>query len=82
MILENLGNPYYLIGTAFHSIGRPYIGLQNAWPMSFLVYAMTLDDDQEILQSLELVKNASIRGLVYESINANRLHDHTSKALQ
>ncbi len=77
MILEKSGNPYYLTGYAFHGIGGPHIGLQNAWPMSLLVQASTSNDDAEILQSLELVKNASIRGLVHESINVNILHDYT-----
>ncbi|KAF2238933.1 glycoside hydrolase family 125 protein [Viridothelium virens] len=75
MILEKKGNPYYLKGKDFKGIGGPHIGLQNAWPMSLLVQAMTSDDDEEILDAMELVKRASPLGLVHESINVNRIKE-------
>lgn len=79
MILERSGNPYYFNGKEFHGIGGPHIGLENAWPMSLLVQAMTSEDDQEIIQSLDLVKNSSMLGLVHESINVKFSRDYTSK---
>lgn len=79
MILEKSGNPYYLQGKEFHGIGGPHIGLEYAWPMSLLVRAMTSDDDDEILQNLMLVRNASNLGLVHESINVKFSADYTSK---
>ncbi|KAI9681032.1 MAG: hypothetical protein M1822_007106 [Bathelium mastoideum] len=77
MILEKGGNPYYLKGKEFRGIGGPHIGLQNAWPMSLLVQAMTSDDDDEILDALELVKQASPLGLIHESINVNRVKEYS-----
>lgn len=77
MILEKLGNPYYLTGKAFSAIGGPHIGLQHAWPMSRLVQAMTSDDDEEIMESLQLVLQSSKLGLVHESINVERIQDYT-----
>ncbi|KAK3076678.1 hypothetical protein LTS18_012354, partial [Coniosporium uncinatum] len=77
MILNKSGNPYYLQGTDFEGIGGPHIGLQNAWPMSLLVQAMTSDNDKEISKALEFVKSASPLGLVHESINVNIKHDYT-----
>jgi meiotically up-regulated gene 157 (Mug157) protein len=77
MILERQGNPYYLTGKAFSAIGGPHIGLQHAWPMSRLVQAMTSDDDEEILGSLEAVMKTSRFGLVHESINVERAADFT-----
>ena len=77
MILSKEGNPYYLTGRAFSGIGGPHIGLQNAWPMSVLVQAMTSDDDAEIKKCLEDVKRASPLGLVHESVNVERLRDYT-----
>lgn len=68
MILNQLGNPYYLKGEEFEGIGGPHIGLQNAWPMSLLVQAMTSDVDKEILSVLGRVKNVSMLGLVHESV--------------
>ncbi|KAF1982223.1 glycoside hydrolase family 125 protein [Aulographum hederae CBS 113979] len=77
MILEKPGNPYFLSGFEFRGIGGPHIGLQNAWPMSLLVQAMTSEDDVEIAEALKFVKEASPRGLVHESINVNARHDYT-----
>lgn len=79
MILEKNGNPYYLTGRAFKGIGGPHIGLQNAWPMSLLVQAMTSDDDEEIEDVLLAVKRVSHLGLVHESIHVDRTRDYTRK---
>ena len=80
MILRKTGNPYYLTGKAFQGIGGPPIGLQNAWPMSLLVQAMTSDDDKEIQDVLKAVKIASPLGLIHESINVERVKDYTSES--
>ncbi|KAI9729144.1 MAG: hypothetical protein M1834_007051 [Cirrosporium novae-zelandiae] len=77
MILNKWGNPYYLQGKAFHGIGGPHIGMQHAWPMSLLVQAMTSNDDAEILECVNLVKNSSHLGLVHESVNVNRPSEYT-----
>ena len=81
MILEQNGNPYYLVGEDFSGIGGPHIGLHHAWPMSSLVQAMTSEDDEEIMESINAVRNSSRLGLVHESINVHILSDYTSKAL-
>ena len=65
-------NPYYLSGAAFSGIGGPHIGLRNAWPMSVLVQAATSDDDVEIMDCLERVKNVSVFGLINESVDVDR----------
>ncbi|KAJ5894695.1 hypothetical protein N7495_006386 [Penicillium taxi] len=77
MITEKSGNPYYLEGPAFHGIGGPHIGLQNAWPMSLLVQAMTSNNDSEILECIELVRNSSLLGLVHESIDVTNIKVYT-----
>ncbi len=77
MLLEKESNPYYLVGTQFHGIGGPHVGLQHAWPMSLLLQAMTTDSDAEITECLHLVKKASPMGLVHESINVNQIYDFT-----
>lgn len=77
MILSKEGNPYFLEGKAFKGIGGPHIGLNNAWPMSLLVQAMTSDDDEEIRQLLDAVKKASPLGLIHESVNVERVRDYT-----
>jgi meiotically up-regulated gene 157 (Mug157) protein len=77
MLLDKVGNPYFLTGQAFKGIGGPHIGLQNAWPMSLLVQAQTSDDDEEIMGCLQLVLNSSKLGLIHESVNVNYLHSYT-----
>ena len=81
MILEREGNPYYLTGRAFSGIGGPHIGLQHAWPMSRLVQAMTSNDEEEIKNCLNDVRDTSKLGLIHESVNVNRVSDFTSKSL-
>ncbi|KAJ5611090.1 hypothetical protein N7510_007809 [Penicillium lagena] len=77
MVTSQAGNPYYLTGSAFHGIGGPHIGLQNAWPMSLLIQAQTSDDDQEIMDCINLVKQSSLTGLIHESINVTNINDYT-----
>jgi meiotically up-regulated gene 157 (Mug157) protein len=81
MILNQLGNPYYLKGDDFEGIGGPHIGLQNAWPMSLLVQAMSSDDDKEILGALGRVKSVSMLGLVHESVFVGGRREYTRKSL-
>lgn len=64
-------NPYYLKGNKFSGIGGPHIGLRNAWPMSVLVQAATSEDEDEILECLERVKNVSVFGLINESVDVD-----------
>lgn len=71
MILSKTGNPYYLTGDDFNGIGGPHVGLTSAWPMAVLVQAMTSDDDKEIMNCLEAVKNVSRNGLIHESVNVD-----------
>ena len=80
MILEREGNPYYLTGRAFSGIGGPHIGPQHAWPMSRLVQAMTSNDEEEIKNCLDDVRDTSKLGLIHESVNVNRVSDFTSKS--
>lgn len=65
-------NPYFLSGKAFSGIGGPHIGLRNAWPMAVLTQAITSEDDKEILECLEKVKNVSPFGLIHESIDVDK----------
>ncbi|RKF80898.1 Meiotically up-regulated gene 157 protein [Golovinomyces cichoracearum] len=71
MVLENEGNPYYLIGPDFQGIGGPHVGPRHAWPMSVLIRAMTTDNDDEILECLKIIRNSSSLGLIHEALNVN-----------
>eukprot|EP00475_Leptophrys_vorax_P018598 TRINITY_DN25462_c0_g1_i2.p1 TRINITY_DN25462_c0_g1~~TRINITY_DN25462_c0_g1_i2.p1 ORF type:complete len:504 (+),score=74.29 TRINITY_DN25462_c0_g1_i2:41-1552(+) len=54
-------NPYFFKGLAGEGVGGPHIGLGYIWPMGVLTRAITSDDDQEILESLDTIKGSSIR---------------------
>ncbi|KAI1912561.1 hypothetical protein LOZ61_003212 [Ophidiomyces ophidiicola] len=77
MILSKKGNPYYLVGSAFHGIGGPHIGVQNAWPMSVLVRARTAISDDEIRESINMVRDSSLLGLIHETVHVNRISQYT-----
>ena len=79
MVLERQGNPYYLTGSEFEGIGGPHIGLSNAWPMSVLVRALTTNNDEEIKNSLQAIKDVSPLGLIHESVKVNNRKNYTSK---
>lgn len=72
MILCKTGNPYYLVGPVFEGIGGPHIGVRNAWPMSHLVAMRTSNDEKEIAELLELIKDStSGLGLMHESLSVD-----------
>jgi meiotically up-regulated gene 157 (Mug157) protein len=77
MILDKSGNPYFLKGKQFEGVGGPHIGLENAWPMSLLLQAMTSEDEREIKGALALVLKSSRLGLVHESIHVDRIAAYT-----
>jgi len=77
MLLDKMGNPYYLKGREFQGIGGPHIGLVNAWPMSLLIQAQTSDDDAEISECLDFVLKTAKLGLIHESINVERSYGYT-----
>ncbi|CCX05783.1 hypothetical protein FPQ18DRAFT_332837 [Pyronema domesticum] len=78
MVLSPKANPYYLPGASFSGIGGPHIGIKNAWPISRLVQAMTSDDDDEIVESVEMVlKTAAELGLIHESVEVQQGKEFT-----
>ncbi|RKU47209.1 hypothetical protein DL546_008191 [Coniochaeta pulveracea] len=81
MLLSKEGNPYYLKGREFKGIGGPHIGLSNAWPMSLLMQAQTSDNDSEIMECVELVRNVSHLGLIHESVDVNMAVVYTSTSI-
>lgn len=45
--------------------------------MSLLIQAQTSDDDKEIMDCINLVKQSSLTGLIHESINVTNINDYT-----
>lgn len=53
------------------------VGLKNAWPMSVLVRARTSDSDDEITESINMVRDSSLLGLIHESVDVNHIKQYT-----
>lgn len=53
------------------------VGLENAWPMSLLIQAQTSDNDTEIMDCINLVRDSSLLGLIHESINVTDIKSYT-----
>jgi len=63
-------NPYYFSGTAGHGIGSPHTGTDRIWPISVTMKALTAADDEEIIESLSILKSTHAgTGFMHESFN-------------
>ncbi|MGM9507708.1 glycoside hydrolase family 125 protein [Larkinella sp. GY13] len=63
-------NPYYFRGKAAEGIGSPHTLVNNIWPMSLTMRALTSTDDQEILAQLrQLKKTHANTGFMHESFD-------------
>jgi len=71
-------NPYFFSGSAGEGIGGPHVGQGYIWPMSIMIRALTSTKDSEILECLELLKNASAgTGFMHESFFQNDVNNFT-----
>ncbi len=63
-------NPYFFRGKAAEGIGSPHTLINNIWPMSVIMRALTSSNDQEILAQLrQLKKTHAGTGFMHESFN-------------
>jgi meiotically up-regulated gene 157 (Mug157) protein len=61
-------NPWFFRGKAGEGIGGPHIGHDMIWPMSQIIYALTSTQDDEIRQSIVMLKNSATGfGFMHES---------------
>lgn len=71
-------NPYYFAGLQGHGVGGPHEGYNMTWPMAIITAVMTSNDDAEILECLQMLKDAAYRtGFMHESFNVNDVNDYT-----
>jgi meiotically up-regulated gene 157 (Mug157) protein len=52
-------NPFYFAGKAGAGIGGPHVGDNYIWPMSIIMRALTSNDDAEIAQCLETLRDTT-----------------------
>ncbi|MEP6898122.1 MAG: glycoside hydrolase family 125 protein [Rhodanobacter sp.] len=63
-------NPYFFSGRVAQGIGGPHEGLRMIWPMSIIVRALTSDNDNDIRQSLQWLKNTHAgTGFMHEAFD-------------
>ncbi len=63
-------NPYFFKGRAAEGIGGPHVGLNQVWPMSILMRALTSTSEQEIRQCLRWLRDTTAgTGFMHESFD-------------
>lgn len=64
-------NPYFVKGKAAEGIGGPHIGTYDRiWPMSLIMCAMTSTEDEEIRQTLKMLRNTDANtGFMHETFD-------------
>jgi len=78
MLLNSEGNPYFGSGPVIRGIGGQHIDEAHPWPMGLISEVITGDVDQDILDSLEYLKNTtSGLGLIHESVHTHNAGDYT-----
>jgi len=66
----SVSNPYFFRGKAAEGIGGPHIGLGSIWPLSIIMRALTSNDDREILQCLQWLRDTTANtGFMHESFS-------------
>lgn len=73
-------NPYFFKGKAAEGIGSPHTLINQIWPMSIIMRAMTSDNNQEILTQLRFLKNTHAdTGFMHESFDKDDASKFTRK---
>lgn len=69
-------NPYFFKGNAGEGIGGPHVGLNYIWPMSIIMRALTSNDDNEISQCLQTLKESTAdTNFMHESVEEINVKD-------
>jgi len=73
-------NPYFFRGKEAMGIGSPHTLIDNIWPMSIIIQALTSANEEEIIQCLIYLKSTHKGfGLMHESFNKDDANDFTRK---
>jgi meiotically up-regulated gene 157 (Mug157) protein len=63
-------NPYFFKGKAAEGIGGPHVGYDMVWHMSIIMKAMTSNDDAEIKQCIQILRDTDAgTGFMHESFH-------------
>ena len=73
-------NPYFFKGKAAEGIGSPHTLINQIWPMSLIIRAMTSTSDSEIINQIRYLKNTHANtGFMHESFDKEDASKFTRK---
>jgi hypothetical protein len=73
-------NPYFFKGKAAEGMGSPHTLVNQIWPMSIIMRAMTSTNDEEILAQLRYLKTTHANtGFMHESFDKDDAGQFTRK---
>jgi uncharacterized protein len=73
-------NPYFFKGKAAEGIGGPHSGMEMIWPLSFVMKALTSNDEKEITYCLKSLKATHAgTGFMHESFHMDNPNKFTRK---
>jgi hypothetical protein len=73
-------NPYFFKGKAAEGIGGPHSGMEMIWPLSYVMKALTSNDEMEIASCLKSVKETHANtGFIHESFHMDNPKKFTRK---
>lgn len=73
-------NPYFFKGKAAEGIGSPHTLINQIWPMSLIIRAMTSSSDSEIINQIRYLKNTHAKtGFMHESFDKEDASKFTRK---
>lgn len=71
LILSN-DNPWFFSGIYAEGIGSPHTGMDRIWPIAITMRALTSTDDNEIVQSIRMLKRTHAgTGFMHEGFDRN-----------
>lgn len=73
-------NPYFFKGEKGEGVGGPHIGYFYAWPMSIIIRALTSTNNEEIRQSVRMLRDTdNDTGFMHESFHVDDPSKFTRK---
>ena len=73
-------NPFFFKGKAAEGIGGPHVGMDQIWPMSIIMRALTSNNDAEIKQCIQWLKTTHAgTGFMHESFHKDDPSKFTRK---
>jgi len=73
-------NPYFFKGKAAEGIGSPHTLVNNIWPISITMRALTSTNENEIIQCLKFLKSTNANtGFMHEAFNKDNPEEFSRK---